>query len=69
VQHLEGAETIARGERLFEELGCHGCHLTEGYEDLAKENGVSVIGPSLRRIAVTLAGFAGIFAITLVAAH
>jgi mono/diheme cytochrome c family protein len=51
VQHLEGAETIARGERLFEELGCHGCHLTEGYEDLAKENGVSVIGPSLRRIA------------------
>jgi len=51
VQHLEGAEVIARGERLFEELGCHGCHLTEGYEDLAKENDVSVIGPSLRRIA------------------
>src|SRR5713101_5933213 len=50
VQHLEGAETIARGEHLFEELGCHGCHLTEGYEDLAKEGGVSVIGPSLRRI-------------------
>src|SRR5438094_539049 len=50
VQHLEGAETIARGEHLFEELGCHGCHLTEGYEDLAKEGGVSVIGPSLRRL-------------------
>jgi cytochrome c2 len=51
VQRLEGAETIARGERLFEDLGCHGCHLTEGYEELAKEDGVSVIGPSLRRIA------------------
>src|SRR5205823_10400651 len=50
VQHLEGAETIAHGEHLFEELGCHGCHLTEGYEDLAKEGGVSVIGPSLRRL-------------------
>jgi mono/diheme cytochrome c family protein len=50
VQHLEGAATIARGEQLFEQLGCHGCHLTEGYEELAKENGVSVIGPSLRRI-------------------
>ncbi|HYR97306.1 MAG TPA: multiheme c-type cytochrome, partial [Candidatus Binatus sp.] len=36
VQHLEGAEEIARGEHLFEELGCHGCHLTEGYEELAK---------------------------------
>ncbi len=51
VQHLEGAETIARGEKLFEDLGCHGCHLTEAYEDLAKENGVSAVGPSLRRIA------------------
>jgi len=51
VQHLEGAEEIARGEKLFEDLGCHGCHLTEGYEDLAKENGVSAVGPSLRRIA------------------
>ena len=51
VLHLEGAETIARGEMLFEELGCHGCHLTEGYEELSKENGVSIIGPSLQRIA------------------
>jgi cbb3-type cytochrome oxidase cytochrome c subunit len=54
VQHLEGAETIARGEKLFEDLGCHGCHLTEGYEELAKENGTSVIGPSLRRIGAKL---------------
>ncbi len=50
VEHLAGAEAIARGEHLFVELGCHGCHLTESYEDLAKEHGVSAIGPSLRRI-------------------
>src|SRR5882724_6595797 len=54
VQHLEGAETIAHGEHLFEELGCHGCHLTEGYEDLSKSSGASVIGPSLRRIGAKL---------------
>ncbi|HZP42276.1 MAG TPA: c-type cytochrome, partial [Candidatus Binatia bacterium] len=54
VQHLAGANTITRGEHLFEELGCHGCHLTEGYEDLAKQNGVSAIGPSLRRIGAKL---------------
>src|SRR5206468_3018128 len=30
VQHLDGADEIAHGEHLFEELGCHGCHLTEG---------------------------------------
>jgi cytochrome c1 len=51
VQHLPGAEAVGRGERLFEMLGCHGCHLTEGYEHLAKVDGVSVIAPSLRRIA------------------
>jgi|SRR5579862_277091 len=54
VQHLQGAEEIARGEHLFEELGCHGCHLTEGYEDLSKLNGVSATGPSLRRIGAKL---------------
>ena len=42
VGHLEGAPTIARGEKLFEELGCHGCHLVEGYDDLGK------VGPYLR---------------------
>src|SRR5437667_242749 len=41
---------VDRGERLFEQLGCHGCHLTEGYEDLAKSGGVTSIAPSLRRI-------------------
>jgi mono/diheme cytochrome c family protein len=50
VQHLDGAPVVARGETLFIELGCHGCHLADGYEDLAKVNGVSIIGPSLRRI-------------------
>ncbi|HWP67627.1 MAG TPA: c-type cytochrome [Candidatus Limnocylindria bacterium] len=47
---LEGGEIAARGETLFIELGCHGCHLAEGYETLAKQNDVSIIGPSLRRI-------------------
>jgi len=44
VRHLSGSETISRGEKLFEELGCHGCHLVEGYEDLQK------VGPYLRLI-------------------
>lgn len=42
VGSLKGAETIAGGQKLFEELGCHGCHLVEGYEDLQK------VGPYLR---------------------
>ncbi len=42
---LAHADVVARGQTLFEELGCHGCHLTEGYENLEK------VGPSLRRIA------------------
>ena len=46
-----GRQWLARGEKLFVELGCHGCHLAEGYEDLAKEHGISAVGPSLRRIA------------------
>src|SRR5438128_1415078 len=50
VQNLEAADEIGRGERLFEQLGCHGCHLTEGYEELAKIGGVTSIAPSLRRI-------------------
>jgi mono/diheme cytochrome c family protein len=51
IDHLEAAPVAARGETLFVELGCHGCHLTEGYEDLQKEHGVPAIGPSLRHIA------------------
>lgn len=45
---LAHGETIARGEKLFEELGCHGCHLVDGYENLAK------VGPYLRRSAAKL---------------
>jgi mono/diheme cytochrome c family protein/predicted nucleic acid-binding Zn-ribbon protein len=44
VQGLEGAETAARGEWLFKQLGCHGCHLVSGYDELPKA------GPSLARI-------------------
>jgi mono/diheme cytochrome c family protein len=54
VSNLEGADVIAQGERLFIELGCHGCHLADGYEDLAKTNGVSVTGPSLRRVSAKI---------------
>jgi len=45
---LAHGETIARGEKLFEELGCHGCHLVDGYESLAK------VGPYLRLAAAKL---------------
>ncbi len=31
-----------QGERLFEQMGCHGCHLVAGYEDMPK------IGPYLK---------------------
>jgi mono/diheme cytochrome c family protein len=45
---LPHAATIARGEQLFEQLGCHGCHLVEGYGDLDR------VGPYLRRIGAKL---------------
>src|SRR3989304_4473120 len=41
---VTGAEIRNKGRLLFSELGCHGCHLTEGYEEKGK------IGPDLRRI-------------------
>lgn len=41
---IEGAEIAARGEWLFREMGCHGCHLMSGFEDLPKS------GPSLLRL-------------------
>ena len=44
VQRLEDAPLLAEGQRLFEQVGCTGCHPARGYEDLPK------IGPSLRRI-------------------
>ncbi|MFQ5541965.1 MAG: c-type cytochrome, partial [Candidatus Binatia bacterium] len=45
VQSLEDAPLLAKGQRLFEQVGCTGCHLVEGYEDIPK------VGPSLRRVA------------------
>jgi mono/diheme cytochrome c family protein len=51
VEGMEGADVVARGEKLFVDLGCHGCHLAESYEELSKDGGISTIGPSLRRIA------------------
>ena len=44
VQRLEDAPLLAEGQRIFEQMGCTGCHLAQGYEDIPK------IGPSLRRI-------------------
>lgn len=43
VTKLEGASDIKRGEYLFEQLGCHGCHLAQGYDPLPQ------VGPNLRR--------------------
>jgi mono/diheme cytochrome c family protein len=44
VASVQHADHIAVGRQLFEQLGCHGCHLVEGLEDLPK------VGPYLRRI-------------------
>ena len=44
VQPLKEAPMLAQGQRLFEQIGCTGCHLAKGYEDIPK------IGPSLRRV-------------------
>lgn len=44
VQKLEDAPLLAQGQRLFEQVGCTGCHLVKGYENIPK------IGPSLRKI-------------------
>ncbi|HXG51531.1 MAG TPA: c-type cytochrome [candidate division Zixibacteria bacterium] len=38
------APLLAQGQRIFEQIGCTGCHLVKGYENIPK------IGPSLRRI-------------------
>ena len=39
------AANLAEGQYLFEQLGCGGCHLVQGYGDMPK------VGPSLRRTA------------------
>jgi len=38
------APLLAEGQRLFEQVGCTGCHLVKGYENIPK------IAPSLRKI-------------------
>lgn len=45
VVNLEGAPILSKGKRLFLKLGCHGCHLADGYGDERK------VGPRLTRIA------------------
>ncbi len=44
VINLEGAPILSKGKRLFLKLGCHGCHLADGYSEEAK------VGPRLNRI-------------------
>ncbi len=44
VQKFEDAPLLAEGQRLFEQIGCTGCHLVKGYENIPK------VGPSLRKI-------------------
>jgi mono/diheme cytochrome c family protein len=45
VSTIQGADVLRRGEYLFEQLGCHGCHLVQGYDGLPQ------VGPNLRRVA------------------
>jgi mono/diheme cytochrome c family protein len=40
----EDAPLLAEGQRLFEQIGCTGCHLVKGYENIPK------IAPSLKKI-------------------
>jgi mono/diheme cytochrome c family protein len=40
----EDAPLLAEGQRIFEQVGCTGCHLVKGYENIPK------IAPSLRKI-------------------
>lgn len=44
VVDLEGAPLLSKGKRLFMELGCHGCHLADGYSQERK------VGPRLTRV-------------------
>jgi mono/diheme cytochrome c family protein/predicted nucleic acid-binding Zn-ribbon protein len=43
-KYAEDAPLLADGQRLFEQIGCTGCHLVKGYESIPK------IAPSLRAI-------------------
>jgi mono/diheme cytochrome c family protein len=48
MQALEDAPLAAEGQRIFEQIGCTGCHLVKGYDDIPK------IGPSLKRVSAKL---------------
>lgn len=45
VLDLEGAPDLSKGKQLFVKLGCHGCHLADGYSQEAK------VGPALMKVA------------------
>lgn len=45
VLELEGAPVLSKGKKLFLELGCHGCHLADGYAEEPK------VGPRLLNLA------------------
>jgi mono/diheme cytochrome c family protein len=44
VQKFDNVPLLTQGQILFEQVGCTGCHLVKGYENIPK------IGPSLRKI-------------------
>jgi len=48
VQKFQDAPLLAQGQRIFEQIGCTGCHLVKGYENIPK------IGPSLKRASAKL---------------
>lgn len=45
---MENTEAVSRGDWLFQQMGCNGCHIISGYEHLPKA------GPSLKRAAAKL---------------
>jgi mono/diheme cytochrome c family protein len=44
VQKLQDVPLLTEGQRLFEQVGCTGCHLVKGYENIPK------IAPSLTKV-------------------
>ncbi|MEE9165252.1 MAG: c-type cytochrome [Nitrospinota bacterium] len=45
VVELKHAPVLSKGKQLFLKLGCHGCHLVQGYEN------IETVAPSLKKIA------------------
>jgi mono/diheme cytochrome c family protein/predicted nucleic acid-binding Zn-ribbon protein len=48
VQKFDDAPLLTQGQILFEQVGCTGCHLAKGYENMPK------IGPSLTKISAKI---------------